>query len=118
MKEVCYCGRTGEIEDREPIVIGGDGKEALRCPQCGSVDHLHWLSDGARRLVLEEAGRRTRSGQSPRRRRHSTSRCESLAPRSRDEAGGGRGGEVNRGDRSQGDGGPHLMSVSPSEIGA
>jgi hypothetical protein len=63
MKEVCYCGRTGEIEDREPIVIGGDGKEALRCPQCGSVDHLHWLSDGARRLVLEEAGRRTRSGQ-------------------------------------------------------
>jgi uncharacterized RmlC-like cupin family protein len=55
---------------------------------------------------------------SPRRRRHSTSRRESLAPRSRDEAGGGRGGEVNRGDRSQGDGGPHLMSVSPSEIGA
>jgi hypothetical protein len=65
MKEVCYCGRTGEFEDREPIVIGGDGKEALRCPQCGSVDHLHWLSDDARQLVLEEAGRRTRCGQEP-----------------------------------------------------
>ena len=65
MREVCYCGRTGEIEDREPIVIDGDGKEALRRPRCGSVDHLHWLSDDARRLVLEEAGRRTWGGQEP-----------------------------------------------------
>ncbi len=68
-----------------------DGKEALRCPQCGSVDHLHWLSDDARRLALKEASRRTGDGlRSPRRRRRCTSGRESLAPRSRGEAGGGR----------------------------
>jgi hypothetical protein len=25
MREVCYCGRTGELENREPVLEGGDG---------------------------------------------------------------------------------------------
>lgn len=56
MQEVCYCGRAGEIEDREPV---RDGTErALRCPDCGHLDQLLWLSDDARRSVLKEAERR------------------------------------------------------------
>ena len=31
MREACYCGRVGEVEDREPV--WRDGRtEALRCP--------------------------------------------------------------------------------------
>jgi hypothetical protein len=32
MLESCFCGRTGEIEDREPLVTK-DGGRALGCPQ-------------------------------------------------------------------------------------
>lgn len=56
MQEVCYCGRTGEIEEREPVRDGGE--MALRCPDCGHLDHLRWLPEDARRLVLAEAERR------------------------------------------------------------
>lgn len=42
MKESCYCGRTGDVEDREPILDGG-GRSFLRCPDCGHVDYLEWL---------------------------------------------------------------------------
>lgn len=59
MKEACYCGRTGEIEDRQPVVTG-DGKRALECPGCGRVDHLDWLPEDARRLTLERAESRRR----------------------------------------------------------
>ena len=54
MRESCYCGRTGEIEDREPIVTDA-GKQALRCPDCDHLDHLQWLPEEARRHVFEEA---------------------------------------------------------------
>ena len=54
MLETCYCGRTGEIEDREPAATG-DGVRALRCPDCGHLDRLEWLAEDARRPVLEEA---------------------------------------------------------------
>ena len=57
MQESCYCGRTGEIEDREPVK-DGDGRTALACPDCGHLDHLSWLSADARDTVLEEARRR------------------------------------------------------------
>jgi len=57
MQEACYCGRTGEIEDREPV-IDGDGRAALECPQCGHLDHLSWLPN--QETVFEEARRRSR----------------------------------------------------------
>lgn len=58
MQEVCYCGRTGEVEDRIPVIEGEGG--ALRCPneECGHVDQLLWLSPENRRLAMEEAERR------------------------------------------------------------
>lgn len=57
MQEVCYCGRTGEIEDREPVATN-DGGQALRCPECGHLDHLEWLPEDNRRLVFQEAERK------------------------------------------------------------
>ncbi len=62
MLEACFCGRTGEIEDREPVLTG-DGARALRCPECGQLDSLNWLPDEARRDVIEEAERRVLVGQ-------------------------------------------------------
>ncbi len=60
MQEACYCGRTGEIEDREPV-IDGDGRAALECPQCGHLDHLSWLQNPE--SAVEEARRRSRERQ-------------------------------------------------------
>jgi hypothetical protein len=60
MQEVCYCGRSGGIEDREPV-LDGDGKWALRCPDCGHVDHLPWLSEEAGLLLWGDARRRRES---------------------------------------------------------
>ena len=57
MRESCYCGRTGEIEDREPVATE-DGGRALRCPDCGPLDHLAWLPEEARRHAFEEAERK------------------------------------------------------------
>ena len=61
MQESCYCGRTGEISDREPVVLEG-GAVALRCPDeaCGHVERLDWLPEDARRLILLEAATRKR----------------------------------------------------------
>ena len=57
MLESCFCGRTGEFEDREPVVTR-DGERALRCPDCGHLDHLNWLPEEVRRHAFEEAERR------------------------------------------------------------
>jgi len=54
MQEACYCGRMGEVEDREPV-RDGDGREALRCPECGHLDHLSWLPADARARAFAEA---------------------------------------------------------------
>ena len=54
MLEGCYCGRTGEIEDREPAVTG-DAGGALRCPDCGHLERLDWLPEEAGRHAFEEA---------------------------------------------------------------
>jgi hypothetical protein len=56
MLESCYCGRTGETEDREPVVAD-DGRRALRCPDehCGHLEYLEWLPEEARRTVFEGA---------------------------------------------------------------
>lgn len=59
MEESCFCGRMGEVEDREPV-LNGDGSRALRCPSeaCGHVDDLRWLSEEDRLLLWEKAVRR------------------------------------------------------------
>jgi hypothetical protein len=57
MRESCYCGRTGDLESREPVATE-DGGRALRCPDCGHLDPLVWLPEEVRRHVFEEAGRR------------------------------------------------------------
>lgn len=57
MKESCFCGRTGEVEEREPV-LSGDGSRALECPECGHVDDLLWLPEESRLLLWEEATRR------------------------------------------------------------
>jgi hypothetical protein len=64
IKEACYCGRTGDIEDREPILIDG-GIWALRCPNdvCGHLDRLEWLPEEAGLLLWGEARRERLSDQ-------------------------------------------------------
>ncbi len=54
MKELCFCGRSGEIEDREPILYA-ESRWALRCPECGRVDYLHWLSEEEAFVLWGEA---------------------------------------------------------------
>ncbi len=60
MQELCsQCGRCGEVEDRDPVWSDRAETEALRCPECGQLDELLWISDDAgRRLVFAEAERR------------------------------------------------------------
>lgn len=56
MRETCFCGRLGDIEDREPV-LDGDGRWALRCPNeaCGHLDYLDWLSDEDGLILWGEA---------------------------------------------------------------
>jgi hypothetical protein len=58
VRESCYCGRVGDVEDRHPVLRDGH-TEALRCPRCGHLDHLPCLDADARREVFEEAERRS-----------------------------------------------------------
>ena len=61
MLETCYCGRTGEIESREPVV-DDEGRQALRCPDCGHLDHLSWLPAETRQPMFEKAAEIASSG--------------------------------------------------------
>ena len=54
MKGTCYCGRTGEVEDWEPVYLG-DG-------ECPLMEDLHWLSRDTRKPMLEESARRRLEG--------------------------------------------------------
>jgi hypothetical protein len=54
MREVCFCGWSGEIADRLPI-YRGDGEMGLACPDCGDVDRLDWLPEAARRATFLDA---------------------------------------------------------------
>ncbi|HSK86669.1 MAG TPA: hypothetical protein VK902_25175, partial [Rubrobacter sp.] len=47
-----------EFQYREAVL--DDGEWVLRCPECGHLDRLHWLSEEARSLVLGVAQRRRR----------------------------------------------------------
>lgn len=57
MQEVCFCGRSGDVRDREPI-LDDDGRWTLRCPSCGHLDYLEWLAEEAGLLLWGEARRR------------------------------------------------------------
>lgn len=57
MREVCFCGRAGRLEDREPV-LDDSCRWALRCPDCGHLDDLRWLSWEASLMVWGEAKRR------------------------------------------------------------
>jgi len=59
-RESCFCGRIGELEDREPV-YAGDGEWGLRCPMCGHLDRLEAWSQAARAWMLAEAARRRES---------------------------------------------------------
>jgi hypothetical protein len=57
MREVCFCGWSGDVQDRLPIYLS-DGDWGLVCPDCGHIDYLSWLPEAARRATLLEAERR------------------------------------------------------------
>lgn len=57
MQESCFCGRSGDIQDRNPL-LDNDGRRALECPDCGHPDYLEWLPEETSILVWEEAQRR------------------------------------------------------------
>jgi hypothetical protein len=57
MRETCFCGRSGELEDRQPV-LDARGRWLLLCPGCGHLDDLGWLTEEAALLVWGEARRR------------------------------------------------------------
>jgi hypothetical protein len=57
MQEVCFCGRSGDVRDRKPI-LDDDGRRALRCPSCGHLDYLEWLPEQVGLLLWGGAKRR------------------------------------------------------------
>jgi hypothetical protein len=57
MQEVCFCGRSGDVRDRVPI-LDDDGQRALKCRSCGHLDHLEWLPEEAVLLLWGEVRRR------------------------------------------------------------
>jgi hypothetical protein len=57
VRESCDCGGE-EFQYREAVL--DDGEWVLRCPECGHLDRLLWLSEEARPLVLAVAQRRRR----------------------------------------------------------
>jgi hypothetical protein len=55
-RESCDCGGE-ELQHREAVL--DDGEWVLRCPECGHLDRLLWLSEESRALLLGLArGRR------------------------------------------------------------
>ncbi len=56
LREGCDCGGEEEFQYREAVLDAGQW--VLRCPECGHLDRLRWLSEEARPLVLAVARRR------------------------------------------------------------
>ncbi len=54
LRESCFCGRSGDVKDREPV-LDSEGRWALRCPDCGHLDYLQWLSEEAGFILWGEA---------------------------------------------------------------
>ncbi len=59
VRESCACDDSVEFQIREAVLAEG-GEWALRCPECGHLDRLLWLSVEARSTVLGMARRRRR----------------------------------------------------------
>jgi hypothetical protein len=59
MTEVCFCGWFGDIEDKEPVLVGEE-LGALRCPKCGRIDVLDALPATARAVIIQSAIARQR----------------------------------------------------------
>jgi hypothetical protein len=57
-REGCGCGGEEEFQQREAVL--DDGEWVLRCPECGHLDRLLWLSEESRSLVVGLARRRRR----------------------------------------------------------
>ncbi len=58
VREGCDCGDEEEFQYREAVL--DDGEWVLRCPECGHLDRLLWLSEESRALLLGMARRRRR----------------------------------------------------------
>ena len=58
VRESCGCGGEEEFQYREAVL--DDGKWVLRCPECGHLDRLLWLSEESRALLVGLARRRRR----------------------------------------------------------
>ena len=58
VRESCGCGGEEEFQYREAVL--DDGEWVLRCPECGHLDRLLWLSDESRALLVGLARRRWR----------------------------------------------------------
>jgi hypothetical protein len=57
-RESCGCGGEVEFQQRETVLH--DGEWVLRCPECGHLDRLLWLSSESRALLVGLARRRRR----------------------------------------------------------
>ncbi|MGF1473373.1 MAG: hypothetical protein ACFB50_16755 [Rubrobacteraceae bacterium] len=44
MQEVCYCGRSGDIQDRFPALYS-ERKRTLEGFNCGHTNYLDWLPE-------------------------------------------------------------------------
>lgn len=64
MQEICFCGREGELEDRE-LTVDQRGQLALRCPDCGNLDSMQWLDKTHRKQIFDEVRRRTPAQRKP-----------------------------------------------------
>ena len=58
LREGCDCGDEEEFQYREAVL--DDGEWVLRCPECGHLDRLLWLSSESRALLVGLARRRWR----------------------------------------------------------
>jgi len=58
VRESCGCGGEEEFQYREAVL--DDGEWVLRCPECGHLDRLLWLSEESRALLVGLARRRRR----------------------------------------------------------
>ena len=57
MRETCFCGWSGDVEDRTPVAAI-DGRCGLVCPSCGHLDLLDYLPPSARLMTIAEVVRR------------------------------------------------------------
>jgi len=58
VRDGCDCGCETEFQYREAVL--DDGEWVLRCPDCGHLDRLRWLSEESRALLVGLARRRWR----------------------------------------------------------